>query len=523
MSYVENILTGFPKMKELLSILARSFSSSVPSFGAAGACFFAKRFFSTVSYYPPTSPFAHPIPKLPIIDSMVEKAAKLQLPALDRTAIISVQHLLETTATLFKGLIDIGLKPENIFLAGKPYSTSSPVFTAISDLGISLIPTVYPKSIGQYQSAAYESSTALWQRFVEATEARSFDKIIILDEGGGLLKTMPSSFKIDSDRSIVGIEQTRGGLYEPIMDYLSFPLIEVASSAVKRIIEPQLIAGAILSRAKPIIQQLKVGKKNILFGVVGNGAIGSAIINYLLSEGFKVACYDENDLSFQNNKFHINAKNLYRGRSASFVITTADVIFGCTGRDITQAIDIFKLASTNKTFISCTSGDEEFHSLLDKIASVSRIHFDPLGDISYATRYGGTISILSGGFPFNFDRTPWSVPSHDIEITRGLLFGACLQALRCTEKPVGGGLTMNGGKRYCLNPYIQKYVTTLWSAKQPAGKYPPYFFSHFSNVGTIVRKSGGTYQSDLLLEQTFSDIPRVHKKEENLPQPPQLK
>ena len=229
-------------MKELLS-------TSTGNFSIAGICFFAKRFLSTIAYYPPTSPFAHPIPKLPIIDSMVERAAKLQLSVLDRTAIVSVQHLLETTATLFKGLIDVGIKPANIFLAGKAYSTCPSVFIAIRDLGINLMPTVYPKNIGQYQLAAYESSRMLWRQFIAATKIKPFDRIVILDEGGGLLETMPNYLKIDRDRFIVGIEQTRGGLYSPTLDVLPFPLIEVASSAAKKIVESPLIAEAILSSA----------------------------------------------------------------------------------------------------------------------------------------------------------------------------------------------------------------------------------------------------------------------------------
>lgn len=495
-------------MRQLVSLFTRSFSTS--GFSLMRSSFFSvRRFASAVAYHPPTSAFAHPIPKLPIIDLMVEKAPKLLLPTLDKVAFVGVQHILETTATLFKGLIDLGVGPENMFFAGKPYSTSPEVAAAISDLGITLVPGAHHKIVGQYQQACREGSNKMWQRFIESIKSKSIEKIVVLDDGGRVLEAMPSFLKYDY--MITGIEQTRGGLYSPSLASLPFPLIEVATSAVKCMVESPLIAEAVLNRVRPIMRKICAEPGKTVFGVVGNGAIGFAITNYLLTNGFKVVVYDENGLSFNGHRERNGSRYLYRVNSSAAVIANSDCIFGCTGRDITEGIDVFGIATTDKIFISCTSEDKEFLSLLKKIANVSYSGFDPLGDILYTTECGGKISILSGGFPINFDRKPWNVPASDIEVTQGLLFGACLQAMRCATTPVGDGWTVNGHK-LCLNPHIQRYVATMWGGKQPQKRYPEGFFSRFHDVDFIAAKSGGAYKADHLLEQVFGSM---HKTKES--------
>ena len=251
---------------------------------------------------------------------------------------------------------------------------------------------------------------------------------------------------------------------------------------------------------------------------MGNGIIGSAIVNYLLTEGFRVVVHDTSGLAYKDNIGHKNSGYLYTANSPLGVIANADCIFGCTGRDITQGIDVLELATGDKTFISCTSEDKEFLSLLKVIASVSREPFDPLKDISYTTERGKRILILAGGFPINFDKKPWSVPANDIEITRGLLFGACLQAMRCAVPAVSlkYSLTTNG-YRLCLNPYIQRHVVAMWSSRQPEKRYSPNFFTQFHDVELIAAKSGGKYKPDSLLEQIFADIYNTYKKEKESP------
>ena len=55
---------------------------------------------------------------------------------LEDTFIFAVQHLFLSTYELFRSLIDLGIKPENIALIGKCYSTDPSALHFLKELGI---------------------------------------------------------------------------------------------------------------------------------------------------------------------------------------------------------------------------------------------------------------------------------------------------------------------------------------------------------------------------------------------------
>lgn len=105
---------------------------------------------STKSY----STSQHPIPKLEVLDTMVQLAQQLELPNLEKTAFIGTQHGLETTATLFQSLIQLGVKPHNMFFSGKCYSTAPAVAKTIQNMGINFLPGAEPEQAGGYQAVS---------------------------------------------------------------------------------------------------------------------------------------------------------------------------------------------------------------------------------------------------------------------------------------------------------------------------------------------------------------------------------
>lgn len=446
----------------------------------------------------------YPIPQLPVLDKLVDLAQNRALPNLDRTVIIGVQHLLETTATLFQSLIKLGIKPENMFFAGKCYSTSPVIAKTIEDMGINLIHGSIPKYPGAYQAVNKEDVKNLWQQFKEASKKREIDRVIILDDGGRCIEEMPRTLPFYYYSAC--IEQTRGGLYSSSIDRLASPLIEVATSAVKRHIESPLIAEAILSKVKHILPKLNLNKDTVC-AVVGNGAVGNEMVKYLSSLGQTVICYDEDPAVFKD----ISGYKPIRMQNLETLLANCTHVFGCTGRDITKGIDVFDIAAVDDMhFISCTSEDKEFASLLKRIAEENkRMYFEPLSDITCWSNNQSKITIYKSGFPVNFDRKPWNVPARDIEITQGLLLSACLQAITTAMKKMD---TQDEKKRQMLAPHLQQIVLKEWLKGQSAEHYSKELLDKFNDIEWIKTNSGGVYYPNpIFIDKTVDDSKKSSK------------
>jgi hypothetical protein len=72
----------------------------------------------------------------------------------------------------------------------------------------------------------------MWAHIEKALRSATPVGIIVLDDGGYCLAAVPPSLKVRFP--IVGIEQTMSGLAE-FPERLHFPVIEVASSAAKKV------------------------------------------------------------------------------------------------------------------------------------------------------------------------------------------------------------------------------------------------------------------------------------------------
>ncbi|MCK4870909.1 MAG: hypothetical protein KAS93_07355 [Gammaproteobacteria bacterium] len=445
----------------------------------------------------------HPIPELQALNKMVSQIKEASItPNFNKTIVVGAQHILETTSTLFEALIKLGIDPNKIYLTGKPYSTSETVAKTFINLGIQLMPDVIPGKPGEYQSACRRSIRRMWQQV--QTDLRDkhqdVDTIIIVDDGFRCLEEMPPVLRFDY--KVAGIEQTRGGLYSSISMGLPFPLIEVASSATKRHLEAPMIATAVFKSIKEFVTSINL-QRDVVCGVVGNGAIGEAIASYLLKTGFKVVVFDTSPTAFSKV---ISNSNLFRLDSIESVIINAECIFGCTGKDITDGIDILNIAKgKRKIFISTTSEDREFLGLLKVIGEQCEPGTNPLDDINFKNHDECEIVIKNGGYPVNFDRAPWNVPAEDIELTQCLMLGAFIQATICAVKPVGDGVTLNKISRQMLDPNMQSYIVNIWKQiSNNKEKYSSDVFRLFENAGWITDNSGGEYHENEQMSQVLA-------------------
>jgi S-adenosylhomocysteine hydrolase len=472
-------------MKERLLSLRTSYFARSYSAHRSLRC----RFFNTSS--------SLEIPNLPVLNDIVAKVKRNpgRFSDFSQIGLVGVQHFVESTATLIHAIIQLGVKPERIWLTTKCYSHSRQVEAQIRSMGVNVIPPAKPDFPGDYLRAARRTAITTWEAFSE--KENNLQKLIVLDEGFRLLETMPESVALGK-YELAAIEHTEGGLNSAFANAIPSPLIELASSAAKKILEPSLIASAIIVEVSKTIERLNLNKKTI-FGVIGNGAIGKTITEYLLSLGHNVLVYDDNEHAFDN----IAHSKFFRVGSIENVITRAECIFGCTGKDITKNLNVFALATRDKHFISCSSEDKEFLSLLKAIGENNRAYIDPMTDIVGISNSGSKIVIIRGGYPINFNGSLVSVPTQQIQLTRGLLLGAFLQATLNAKKLVGDGKTINKTERLSLDPYLQSFVVQNWKEFQPAGDPRRKFISNFKDSEWIKENSGGTYDENSTLKELF--------------------
>ncbi len=442
------------------------------------------------------STLPHPMPVL----QAVAKTGK-GLVNFEDTAFFSVQHILKTNVPLFKHLIeDFKARPRNIYLSGKGYSDSTAAEVLFKKLGLQYFKLERSyTAAGQYQQHLRTHLKQVWHHFINNLERQNIKRIIVIDEGAHSLEAMPNFLCFEY--AMAGIEQTRGGLYSPALNSLPFPLIEVASSAIKRHLESPLIVEAVVKKLQAALGARADIHAKAVFGVIGNGAIGASVTRYLLERGYTVVAYDENKDAF-NGFIH---KNLYRVQNVNALIARADYLLGCTGKDTLKDRErsLLENATSNQKLISCTSEDKEFYSLRKTMDTQSSIELDNRGDIIYHTKMGAKITLVNGGFPVNFDQSGESVPATDIQLTRALMLGACIQAGLQASKPEGGteiALT----QRIQLDANLQRFVAQQFRLHQPLNRYPLAQWQLSQDLNWIKNNSGGQACDNQALTDTFS-------------------
>lgn len=425
---------------------------------------------------------AGPFPKLPVTEALLGHVLPKNGKLLDGFVLVSVQHLLETTGSLFEALFSLGLSPDRTFVLGKIYSTCRQVARKLASRGVHVIRSGDPDAYGWYCERMKADVIAMWKAALESIRQDKPRGIIVLDDGGYAVSGTP----LQSLGSIPvrGVEQTSSGLWK--VDTAAAPpvrVIQVASSAAKVEIEPVLISRAVFKRVRRL--DMTPARE---YGVIGVGNIGMAVAKGLISRGARVSVFDSDPVNIPRVPGvaqAIDVKGLFR---------SADVIFGCTGADVLANQPWWTGLEGNKILASCSSHDQEFASPLRAYGARNPMDH-PLRDVACPLTSGGELLILRGGFPINFDGTRESVPAADIQMTRGLLLAGVVQAAHSCRR--------NGGPRLGeqLSARLQKLTVRAWFAAHPERKalYPEELPAHFEDEDWIVRSSRGAPASNVPL------------------------
>ncbi len=373
-------------------------------------------------------------PVLPVLSSVRDAFGR----DLSGIYLVATQHLLLTTGSLFESMFELGLKPSQTYVCGKLYSTAKFVSDELRGLGVYVQPATICFRPGEFVGAFTNDIRRLWRRVEEDLPKDRSVAIIVLDDGGRCLSNIPSAIR--SKHCIVGIEQTTAGVHLQHLT-LGLPIVQVAQSAAKRYVESPLVCSAVIQKVRAKAFSFDDGST---CGVLGLGFIGRAVALELIRLRRKVVVFDKLGVK------RFGEFGQQWGDSVTGVFNKSSWIFGCTGADTVDETDIDGIGiEGEKRLVSCSSEDQEFRSWLTQCQYDS--NGNPLNDLK-TVRANASITFLRGGFPINFDGTGESVPAKDIQLTRGLLFGAVLQAT-----------TVEQNKRsVMLDPAIQKFVLQRW-------------------------------------------------------------
>lgn len=345
------------------------------------------------------------ISSLPLLDFLINQADD---DLLDEVCIIGGQHLLQTTHLMLQALYELNLKPENVFLIGKCYSSNSSVFSEMIEDGINIDQNSVSFKCHQPFDLFYKASVKkFYNQIKKAVNTRKPKKIIVLDDGGELLSQVdPNDFDC---KQIIGIEQTSSGYNKLVNQSLKFPIINVARSWAKLKYESPIISEFAL---KKFLQSLPERTWEQAL-IVGGGSIGLAIKDKLKQES-QVDIFDtvseRSDIS-----------------SLSESLSSYDLIIGCTGStSIPHALH--SALKEGCILASVSSSDREFdaHYLRKKTAPYENCH----RNVSVEGKL-----LLNSGFPINFDGGTHSVPPKYIQLTRALLVAAIFQSTGLCSHP----------------------------------------------------------------------------------------
>lgn len=367
---------------------------------------------------------------LPVLEGFANSFKSNKVLDLSKVLLICVQHLFLTTHSLFSLLFEFGLRPENLFVMGKCYSTRPETLKLLKEdgVGVSRFSNFYDSHLA-FDDYFQNNLELEIQSFLDKKNTE-FNKIILLDEGGSLLSLFNK--KYINKYSFSGIEQTSSGFNKLNSEKINFPIINVARSKAKLIYETPLVIDLCVNRLKKHIYKRESQIKDIL--VIGNGVIGSCMKKTLRNR-FNIRTID--------NKYYLSIDN-YENELIS-LLPTCDAIIGCTG-SCSIPKHLHKYLKRPNFLVSVSSSDREFDAvaLRKKIEPRSNCHED---------LWIEGLCLVNSGFPYPFDGNYEEIDLKDFQLTRGLLLAGIFQS--CLEKYQGNGFVE-------LNKKFQQEIVQKW-------------------------------------------------------------
>jgi hypothetical protein len=369
------------------------------------------------------------------------------------TAIVAVQHMLWQTVDLCEAIVSLGVRRENIFALGKVYSNSAVVIGTLRDRGITVLQSTIPRP-GEFERCLQFDACELWRLVRHKLAGRKIKRILVLDDGGSCINTIPP--ELLGRYAVCGVEQTSFGIFQFEVKPPPFAVMAWARTAVKLQIGGPIFSQCLLDRFEErVLGGNTLRDKQI--GIVGLGSIGGSLANLIARQHNHVSFYDPDPIK----QLPSNVQGrIRRVASLEELLLNCDYVFGCSGRAPFRNERQPKYRPGIKLF-SASGGDQEFGPIIDDLKT------RPGFNVAYGTwdiscdGPSGPISIAYLGYPYNFvARDVEAVPISIVQLETSGLLAALIQA-RIHLSLYEGGRVQNSGI-HRISPEAQRFVYQRW-------------------------------------------------------------
>jgi hypothetical protein len=399
---------------------------------------------------------------LEVTHALLDRALAAQFSLDEDTALVTVQHMLEQTVDLFDTITDMGVRHENIFALGKVYSNSCVVIKTLRKRGVTVVDSTMPEP-GEFDHYFEQDCKKLWQLAAETLATRRIKRILVLDDGGFCISTVPP--ELLSRYSMCGVEQTSMGMFVFEEMPPPFAVLSWARAAVKLEIGGPIFSQCLIDRLTTGLRERRAFQREQL-GLIGLGSIGRAMANLAAREGKRVFFYDPgSDLQI----WPMLSRHITPVESLEELMMRCDCVIGCSGRNPFK--NNWPLNhKPGIRLLSGSSGDQEFGPIINYLKTKPDFHVDEnTWDVKSELGPCGPIQIAYLGFPYNFvSRAPEAVLTRIVQLETGGLLAALIQA-RMNLKLCEESRARNRGI-HRVSPTAQRFVYEEWLRAMRASK-----------------------------------------------------
>ena len=389
-----------------------------------------------------------------ITRALSERARIARFSFGEDTAIVAVQHLLRQTIDLFRTIAEMGVNPKNIFALGKVYSNSVPVMRTLREMGVTVVDSSIPGP-GEFYPHFQQDVERLWEFAAETLGARRVRRVIVLDDAGACITSVPE--KILRRYAVCAVEQTSSGMFLFEKSPPPFAVIPWARAAVKLEIGGPIFAQSFVEKLNTkFLHGRSLGGERV--GVIGLGSIGRGVANLAAAQGNTVCFYDPNPDLQLRSFLH---ERITRAGSLEELMIKCDYVFGCSGRRPFEGKWPLQHRPGVKLF-SVSGGDQEFGPIINDLKTKPDFKVKP-NSWDIVSEHGpcGPLRIAYVGYPYNFvARAPEAVPGRIVQLETGGLLAALMQARLHLDLFEKGKNDNRGIQR--VSPKAQQFVYNRW-------------------------------------------------------------